>query len=56
MQCEDVLSIGKTVRVRLKIKDVSLALENETQSSILNIFKVDIVLLSLFTKRYTSCQ
>jgi len=45
MQRED-LSLGEKVRVRLKARDVSLALENETQSSILNIFKAQILEIS----------
>jgi len=45
MQRED-LSLGEKVRVRLKARDVSLALENETQSSILNIFKAQVLEIS----------
>jgi len=45
IQRED-LSLGEKVRVRLKARDVSLALENETQSSILNIFKAQVLEIS----------
>jgi molybdate transport system ATP-binding protein len=38
----DNLPVGQTVRVRVLARDVSLALENETRSSILNIFQTEI--------------
>lgn len=42
LRCED-LAQGSTVRVVLNAKDVSLALENEVHSSILNIFQATIL-------------
>lgn len=37
------LPLGKKVRVRINARDVSLALENEVHSSILNIFRANVV-------------
>lgn len=39
----DNLPIGQTVRVRVLARDVSLALENEVRSSILNIFPAQVI-------------
>lgn len=39
----DNLPIGQTVRVRVLARDVSLALENEIRSSILNIFPAQVI-------------
>lgn len=41
--CRENVVLGETVRVRIRARDVSLALDNEAHSTILNILKAEII-------------